>query len=344
MLKKPIVAILLATYNGERFLRQQLDSILAQTYQDFEIYISDDCSTDATLEIIKQYHSNFPDKVFFSVNDKNLGSVENFELLIKNCFAKYIAISDQDDVWKLDKLEKQMKYMLEHESLNSKNTPCLIHSDLQMIDQKNNVIKESFLKYRKIFLPEKKALNRIISHNGIMGCTILMNEALVKQILPFPEKLDVHDYWIAIVNEIIGTRITINEQLVLYRIHDNNVSNSIKKIQSQLNRNFFQRFFNDDRLPFVQLHREEVLEEVLTRFATQLRVIDQQVILSFIYYLTNSKNFLQIFYQLVKHDLIREDFSYRFKIFLKLVQRNLRKKIIKNSIKDSTRPHLRNKS
>jgi len=323
MIGKATIAVLLATYNGEKFLKQQLDSIFSQTYSDFIIYVSDDMSTDQTINILMFYHKKYPNQFVYSVNKKNIGVVKNFEKLIINCKEDYIALCDQDDIWLENKLEIQLKELMLLEK-KFVNDPCLVHSDLTMVNKDNSMIYQSFFNFRKINLPNKKSINKIVSHNGIMGCTVLFNKSLQRKILPFPEFLDVHDYWIAIVNETIGHRITLNEKLVLYRIHDNNTSNSSNKIINKKN-NLFKMYFNIDPLPFIGLKREYVLKYLLVKF-NFLEEKDKRIIKEFICYLENCTNAISLMYKLVSYNLIREDLAYRLKIFIKLMQRSIKNK------------------
>ena len=311
----PTIAVLMATYNGEKYLREQLDSILSQSYQNIKIYICDDSSNDSTSKILKTYQKKFPEKISYVINKSNLGVVKNFEQLIKNCQEPYIALADQDDIWKVNKLELSLKKLQTIEN----SGPAMVHSDLTMIDESGKLLKSSFFNFRKIKLSQDKSINKIISHNGVMGCTVLFNQALKKQLLPFPEKLDVHDYWIALVNEIIGKRYTIEEPLVQYRIHENNISNNIKKLQHK--NGFLSKFFNADCLPFIGLHREYITDELMERFGENLNTKERNTIHAFKDYLEQRKNPILIFYNLVKYNLIREDFSYRLKILIKLIQK-----------------------
>jgi len=314
MSNNPTIAVLMATYNGEKFLKEQLDSILAQTYQHFNIYISDDGSTDATVNILSSYQKQYPEKFFYTVNELNLGVVKNFEWLIQNSNEEYIALADQDDIWKSNKLESELNKLISIEN----NEPAMVHSDLTMIDADGNILQKSFLKFRKIKLSNRKSIHKIISHNGVMGCTLLFNQKLKDNILPFPDNLDVHDYWIALVSEVVGQRYTIFEPLVNYRIHTNNTSNNIKKIQYK--RNIFMRLINKDALPFIGLGRDKVIETLLSRFSDSLDANQVNIIHAFLSYLRQDKNPLFIIYYVIKYNLIREDFFYRIKIFIKLIQ------------------------
>jgi len=313
---KPQIGICLATYNGEKYIEEQLKSIFSQTYQHFKLYISDDNSSDRTLEVVRAFQKLYPEQIDVMANRRRLGVVRNFEQILLSCNEKYIALCDQDDIWANDKLEKQLNVLIEHEKANM---PILVHSDLKMIDSKNHMLYNSYFRYRKIKLTKNKSVNKIISHNGVMGCSVLMNSTLVEMALPFPQKLDVHDYWLALVNEVFGIRITIEQPLVNYRIHENNTSNSINKLTNYKKNRFLSSLFNDKKLPFIGIERNDVLREFLSRFVVNKE--DKKIIQVFIDYLEYKQNWLATIYNLIRFNIIRNDIRYRTKILIKLIQR-----------------------
>ena len=129
------VDILLATYNGERFLQQQINSIFEQTHTNFFIYIRDDGSKDNTVSIIKEYVQKYPDKIaIIEDNFGNLGVTQNFNELMKYSTANYIAFSDQDDIWLPQKIEKSFNFLKEIEEKHN-NLPAFVYSDMKIIDE-----------------------------------------------------------------------------------------------------------------------------------------------------------------------------------------------------------------
>ncbi|MDQ7085956.1 MAG: glycosyltransferase family 2 protein [Sulfurovum sp.] len=208
-LKQPLLSVVMATCNGERFLKQQLDSIFAQTFQDFELIICDDASRDDTLVILESYRQQFTAIKIYQ-NNTRLGIVRNFEKAIGLSTAPYISLCDQDDIWHKDKLTRSMEAMTLMEHSSSISSPLLVHTNLCMIDVENKVIEKSFFFFKKYNLQQEKDIAHIVGRCGVMGNTILMNRALQKRILPFPPILEVHDYWIALVNELYGKRTTLN--------------------------------------------------------------------------------------------------------------------------------------
>lgn len=240
-----MIEILLATHNGEKYLEDQLESILSQTYKDFHITIRDDGSTDNTLLIINNYIRKFPLKI--SLQQDNLickSSCLNFLALMKNCESDYVALCDQDDVWKKNKLFLEYSKMKELEIIHGFFTPILVHSDLSITNENLNIIHKSFIKYKR--LTRLGNINRLLTENNITGCTCLFNKALLKNAVNMPEKIKIHDWWIGLIASCFGEIGFINKPLVLYRQHsdnavgaDNIVSGS-RKIKESINYSYYQ--------------------------------------------------------------------------------------------------------
>lgn len=209
------VDILMATYNGEKYIAKQIESIIEQSFKDWTLYIRDDASTDGTMVIVRQYARKYPDKIKFFVNRENSGSPKaNFFALIKNSDADVIFTCDQDDIWEKDKIEITLK------EFENADKPLLIHSDLKVIDDKNNVIYNSMIKAQHIDI-KRTSLNQILAQNIVTGCTMAFNRALA-DILVEPELLPVHDWWIAAVASAFGSIKFIDKCTIRYRKHKGN--------------------------------------------------------------------------------------------------------------------------
>lgn len=218
MVKK--VDILLATYNGEKYLREQLDSILNQTYTDFNLIISDDCSTNIeTIQILKEYE-NKDTRIEVFYQEKNLGSNRNFEFLLSKVQNEYYMFCDQDDVWNDNKIELCVE-AIEREKAD------LVYTDLQVVDKNLNVINTSFNKKMKLLSKQRKYTDFRLEYlyNCITGCTLLGRTSMLKEILPLTNNKDIlHDYWIGLVTSMKGKIYYLDVQTIKYRQHlDNQV-------------------------------------------------------------------------------------------------------------------------
>ncbi len=218
-----MITVLMATYQGEKYLKPQLDSILSQSFSDFKLVISDDVSSDSTREIVSEYAKKYPGKVIPVFPEKASGSAENnFFSMLEKADDDYIMLSDQDDVWLPDKIEKTFEKMKEAENIYGKNTPILIHSNLKVTDGELNIIAESFWKYQNIS-PERTKLNQMLVQNGITGCTMMINRALLKYLWDYtPKECAMHDWWCGLIACSFGHIDYITDSLMLYRQHGNN--------------------------------------------------------------------------------------------------------------------------
>lgn len=212
------VAILLSTYNGSSYLKNQLDSLMAQSYKDFEIIARDDGSSDDTVEILKSFGIKLLE------SEQNLGARGSFGELLKyavaNSDSEYFMFCDQDDVWSEYKVEKTLTKMQEMEQQFS-DIPLLVHTDLEVVDEKLNTINSSFYAFQKIN-PFEDKLNKFLVQNSITGCTIMINRKLAQKCLPIPSKAIIHDWWIGLVASKFGKIGYLNSSTIQYRQHNNN--------------------------------------------------------------------------------------------------------------------------
>lgn len=217
------IAILMATYNGERFLNDQIDSFLAQSYPDWHLYIHDDGSTDDTQQILNGYAQAHPSKITILDYPPQGNTYLNFMSMLQKVEAPYYMFSDQDDIWHSDKIEKTMLLMTE--TLESHpDVPVVIHTDLRLVKSNGDVINESFWKAAGIY-PEmiKKPEQRIT--NVVTGCTMLFNQLAKEAALKYtPNGKPLHDEWVTLRTCFEhGIVIPLHEQTIDYRQHDGNV-------------------------------------------------------------------------------------------------------------------------
>lgn len=223
----------MATYNGEKYIQQQIESIINQSYLDWNLYIHDDGSSDKTIEIIKQFNDSRIHLVEDNVHFGN--SSLNFLHLVKNCVTNdYFFFADQDDFWLPNKIEKTFSLIKQIEN-GDKSIPICIGTDLKVVDSELNTINESFYKLSKML--SDADFNSLLIENDFTGCTMCMNKAVIQYLKKIDKtdclKIVQHDWIIALICASDGKIAQLNEPTMLYRQHQNNVvganSFSIKK-------------------------------------------------------------------------------------------------------------------
>ena len=224
-----MIDILLAAYNGEKFLKEQVDSIFSQTCKNWQLLIRDDGSTDATIQIIKSYIEKYPDKIrLIEDNLGNLGVAQNFGTILQQSKSEYIMFCDQDDVWLPEKIELTLNKMKESENLYP-DIPILIFTDLKVVDENLNIIAESLWSHHKIDPQRGSLLKNLTYCNIVTGCTVMINRKVKEFIFPIPEYVRIHDRWIALIVAKYGKLFLIPAATILYRQHPANVIGSKKE-------------------------------------------------------------------------------------------------------------------
>lgn len=216
------VAILLSTYNGEKFLNEQIESILNQSYIDWTLYIRDDGSKDGTDQIINQYTNKYPNKIIRIESSKNIGVIRSFETLMKTCKEEYIFFCDQDDIWLPFKLKVSLEKLKELEKTN--DSAISIFSDLTVVDEQLNVINPSFWKYSRINPDLLTSFDSLCVHAVATGCTLAINKKAKEIALDIPDEATMHDEWIVLSTiKANGIIEHIPFSTILYRQHKKNV-------------------------------------------------------------------------------------------------------------------------
>ena len=258
----PLVSVVLATYNGEKYLRQQLDSILQQDYPNIEIVVTDDCSSDSTLTILQEYASKYPSILIYA-NDTNLGLNKNFEKGMLLAQGEYIAISDQDDIWKKEKITTLMNKIGNH---------AIIYHDSELIDL-NGLSLNRKLSDIKQLGDFDNCLNVAIVAN-VPGHAMLFKKSLVDQCIPFPENAILYDHWMAFVATFSTGIKFISRPLVMYRQHENNIYGTglVKKkkrkkyalSKNQRAKNRLRLFYN--KCPSTLIKQKKVLGDLMKSY------------------------------------------------------------------------------
>jgi len=193
------IDILLAIYNGERYVCEQIASIFNQSYKKWQLIVRDDGSKDKSEIIIKEYAKKYPERVQHIIDvPNNLGAYQNFAKLLEHSDADYVMFSDQDDVWLPDKVEKSITLMKEMEKQYSRSMPLLVHTDLQVAQEDLTSV--------------------------IRGCTVMINRSLANLAQSIPNDAIMHDHWISLIAAAFGKIGFIREPTMIYRLHEKNYS------------------------------------------------------------------------------------------------------------------------
>ncbi len=220
-----MINILLAVYNGEKYLEAQLNSLMSQTYQEFKVIVRDDLSSDSTVKIIEKYQKEFPNKIELLSDDLgNLRSSKCFmQLLSQSGNGEYIMFCDQDDIWLPNKIELSLNKIKSLEKVEG-NIPLLVFSDLSVVNDQLCIFQKSFWQYQKLSPEYATDWKKLLAQNVITGCTIIMNSKAKEVSLPFHLPYMIHDQWIGVNVAKHGKIDYLPAQTILYRQHDHNVA------------------------------------------------------------------------------------------------------------------------
>lgn len=210
--------IALATYNGEKYLPDFLESIEKQTHKNWRIIAQDDGSTDSTIEILRNFSQKNDGKLLLYQNKENLGVITNFSSLLEKTNSEFVFLADQDDIWHPQKIEIFLKNC---EKLENEK-PLLLHSDLFVVNEKAEMISDSFFTYSRIPKHWSQSFTSLLVENSVTGCAAMVNQSLLKMALPIPEGAIMHDWWLALVASAMGEILFIEKPLVYYRQHGKN--------------------------------------------------------------------------------------------------------------------------
>lgn len=219
-----MITIIMAVYNGQEYIREQLESLKDQTYTEWRLVIRDDRSSDKTAEIVKKFSDEVEQEVIFKVNEKPSGSAKNnFALLINDAKeSDYVMFCDQDDIWKKDKIEITFNKMKQAEERYGRDFPLLVHGDVEVIDENGNINADSMFEMSHINADSK--LPQILIQNHVTGCTMMCNKKLIAGISEYAssEYIIMHDYLVALYASVFGKIEVIKKPLLSYRQHSGN--------------------------------------------------------------------------------------------------------------------------
>lgn len=221
-----MVSVCMATKNGATFLREQLDSILQQLGPEDEIVISDDCSSDDTLIVIRTFQDS---RIRLLESSSEKGIVKSFEASLQASKGHYIFLADQDDVWLPGKVNMMLQAMNHYD---------LVLSDCHLVDDRLCVQKKSFYDFNK----SGKGFVRNLFRNSYMGCCMAFTRRLKDRALPFPPDIPIHDFWIGLIAEIHFKVHFMPDVLVLHRRHGSNASSSGRASMYALHKKIAHRY------------------------------------------------------------------------------------------------------
>lgn len=262
--RHPTVSVAMAIYNGDRFLHSQLQSIAQQTIKPLEVIVSDDGSVDGSKEVVAAFKNTL--NIILVSNKNRHGYLGNFENAIACCRGELIALSDQDDVWKENKLERLITCI---------GTRAMIHCDADVIDADGHRIAASWREYRE--KPAYQEYRHYLSGwNNLTGCTALLKRDLLNVLLPFPVHIQFHDLWLALVAEKRGGIVFLNEPLMSHRLHEGNaIGMSAPKFERRVAAEIQYLFFQDliDNSSRLLLSESEMahIKQLLTFWQNRLK-------------------------------------------------------------------------
>ncbi len=212
MIESAKVTIVMATYNGEAHLREQLDSLIAQTYPNWRLLVHDDGSTDATLTIIHEYRGK--DRRISLLDDgvSGLGAARNFLHLLNHVDTEFCMCCDQDDVWLSDKVAKMVAAISFVDGAAAVYANAYLYVDEQVVRQLSTRIHPSELR------------DTLFLNSGMQGCSMIINQKLLEKLKPFPDTVAMHDHLLTLGAVVFGKLLYIDEVLTLYRQHGGNAT------------------------------------------------------------------------------------------------------------------------
>jgi len=235
------ISVCIPSCNGEKFIQKQLDSILSELGANDEVVISDDSSTDHTIEIIKSYHDS---RIKLIENCTFKSPIFNLENALKEAKGEFVFLSDQDDIWLPGKVNITLEKLYQYD---------IVVCNSHIVDKDEKIIHDSYFEWKGC----GHGFIRNLKKNSYLGCSLAFNRKIRDFILPFPEKIAMHDIWIGMVSELIGRSYFIQQQLFLYRRHDDNFTAAIHKADDKL---------SDNTLSYKIWYRIEIIFYLFSRY------------------------------------------------------------------------------
>lgn len=276
-----MVEVLLATFNGERYLREQIDSILGQDTPDLNILAWDDGSTDRTVTILNEYAALYPDRVRVCSGGNPTGHPKrNFLRLMKASTADYVCFADQDDVWLPGKVSLTLQAMRRLEERYGTAIPLLVFTDLRVVDDALKTLHPSLWKQAGVRVRNIHSLPRMLGENTVTGCTAMLNRSMYELAREMPEEAYMHDWWIALLATTFGQAEGVPQCTVLYRQHGYNVVGSPKSDTSI--RGLASRAWNNNSRRLGRIKSELQAEAFLQLHGKQMKPSQQEIVEAYV--------------------------------------------------------------
>lgn len=313
-----MVHIMMATYNGERYIAEQIESILEQTYTEWKLFIRDDGSRDGTIKIVQDYINKYPMKIFM-IESKIVyhDAKSNFAALYEKVpAADYYAFCDQDDIWEQNKLKECIMCFQENDEL----TPTIVYHDMQVGRNKNDIMAESFFEYTKLQLDMKTPFQHTLVYNTIPGCAMLFNQKTKEMIPKIPLECNMHDWWMLLsVLALDGKVVYCEGKLGMYRQHGMNAIGAIRKNPAGLIfLKCFQFFKIKHYIEQNKILKEERIRQTEVLYSSLLKKISVEKIQMIELYLDLLKNQsgVRTYCLALKNHLVFANGVYTFKFYL----------------------------
>lgn len=255
------ISVIICTYNGEKYIEEQLNSLKEQSVFINEYIICDDNSSDNTCVIVNRYIEKNPElNIKLLKNGKNRGVIRNFEFGLNQASGDYIAFCDQDDVWLPNKIEISLNKIKEMEQKYGKKIPLLVHTDLLVVDEDLEIINSSFFLQEglKVYKNEE-VLKALFLQNNLVGCTMFFNKIAKELALPFPKHIIMHDYWLGLVVASKGKIEFVNQKTIKYRQHKKNVVGAKNYISFKSLKKVFDKKYLDKSINAIIMQNKEVV-------------------------------------------------------------------------------------
>lgn len=216
-----MIEVVMATYNGARWLSEQLESIAGQTLPVDSVLVRDDGSSDSTLAVLERAKGNGLPVRVISPGGARLGAAANFDCILQKSQADYVFLADQDDYWDPLRASRMMAAMRRAEAANP-GEPVLVFGRMLLMDESGALLDKDLWVFRRMDPKRMSRFRACYQSGGIPGCAMLLNRALLKKALPVPEQAVMHDFWMQLVATAFGQVVYVENATTVYRLHESN--------------------------------------------------------------------------------------------------------------------------